>query len=104
MVWLYQLYDRGARRIIPQKTPHGAGLDDSGLAPVSAGYDLDEGTLFRTPFDELYRAVTLGEQGVVPAATDIAAGVEPGAALAHQYIACQHRLAAKALDAESLRF
>jgi hypothetical protein len=102
MVWLYQLYDRGTRRIIPQKTPHGAGLDDSGLAFVSAGDNFNEGALFRTPLDELYRTVTLGEQSVVPAAPNITARVEMRAALAYQYIACQYRLTAIALDAQSL--
>ena len=44
-----------------------------------------------------------GEQGVVVAAADVAAGVEVGAALADEDFAGLDQLAAEALDAEALR-
>src|SRR5690606_31784611 len=53
---------------------------------------------------ELNLAVDQREQGVVLADADVGAGVETGAALAHDDRASRDLLAAKNLDAQSLRF
>src|SRR5688572_21489947 len=55
------------------------------------------------PVLELHDAADLGEQGVVLAAPDVAAGEEAGAALAHDDRAALDGLAAERLDPEALR-
>src|SRR5581483_4606507 len=52
---------------------------------------------------ELHPPVHLGVQRIVFADADVRARMEPGTALAHQYIAGEHVFAGKAFDAESLR-
>src|SRR5579883_1239241 len=49
---------------------------------------------------EGHLAIDEGEEGVVAPHADIAAGMELGAALAHQDVARHHGLAAEVLDAE----
>ena len=49
-------------------------------------------------------AVRLGEQGIVGADPDVQAGVDMGAALAHQDIAREHKLPVGPLDAQAFGF
>ena len=49
-----------------------------------------------------HHAVSLGEQSIVSADTYVLAGVEVGAALAHQDVACQNELTVSALGAKAL--
>src|SRR4051794_37857990 len=63
--------------------------------------DVDE--LASAPGTELHGPGGGGEQGVVPTATDVDAGMEVGAALTDQDLAGLDDLAAEPLDAESLR-
>src|SRR6056297_566787 len=49
-------------------------------------------------------AVGLGEQRVVPAEAHVGAGMEAGAPLAHEDVACHHGLAAEELHAQSFGF
>ena len=50
----------------------------------------------------VHLAVLQGEQGVVAALAHVDAGVDVGAALAHQDITRQHKLAVAALHAQAL--
>ena len=64
-------------------------------------YDVDDlAAALRT---ELDCACRKSEQRVVPAAADVDAGVEVGAALANNDLACVDNLAAETLHAETLR-
>src|ERR1035437_1494582 len=51
---------------------------------------------------ELHHAGDLGEQGIVLAPTDVGAGLQFGAALAHDDAAARYQLAAEDLDAQPL--
>src|ERR1051326_2052879 len=72
------------------RRPSGRLGDDADVARVAASLEADV-------------AVDLREQRVVPAATDVQAGLEARAALPHEDAATGHELAAEPLDAEHLR-
>src|SRR5208283_5335161 len=65
-------------------------------------YDVDVGVLLGALDAKLNHAVSLGEQGVIGADTDVHAGPIGRSALANQNIAGQDILAAELLDAQSL--
>jgi hypothetical protein len=71
-----------------------------GSAPALARDDDHPATA--APHAELDRAGGEGEQRVVATATDVGAGVEVRAALAHDDLAGADDLAAEALDAQAL--
>src|SRR5512140_1902413 len=72
------------------------------LAVRLCGNNTDDAVGFPEPL-ELHHAAGEGEQGVVAPETDVRAGREFRAALAHDDRACIDGLAAEALDAEALR-
>lgn len=64
-------------------------------------YDVDDlAAALRTKFDRTSRK---SEQRVVPATADVDAGVEVGAALANNDLACVDNLTTETLHAEALR-
>ena len=65
------------------------------------GHDVDDPAIATSP--ELDVAGRQGEQGVVPAAPDVDAGVEVSAALADDDLAGVDELASETLDAQTLR-
>lgn len=67
----------------------------------SAGFD---GYRFAASVMERYDAIGCGEQRIVLADSDIGPGMEFGAALANDNIACLNRLATEPFDAQSFRF
>jgi len=75
-------------------------VDEHGVTWLG-GKDGDEAA--GVPNTVLNHAVGLGEQGVILAATNVAAGVDAGAALAHEDGAGSDPLAIEDLGAESLR-
>src|SRR5690606_8968766 len=72
--------------------------------PLLCGHDRHDLLVQRALEAELNLAVDQREQGVILADADVGAGVETGAALAHDDRASRDLLAAKNLDAQSLRF
>ena len=65
------------------------GIDANALAVFAHALKLDP-------------AVNQGEQGIVGANPDTAAGMDFGAALANENVACQNKLAVPALNSETL--
>ena len=78
-----------------------AGLYYSVCAAGLACNDIHELAFLRTPLHKLHNAITLGEEGMVLAATHIFTRMKTRSALTDQYITSQHILTTVAFYTES---